>query len=189
MKTQSNEKLFIVVPLALFAIFLPFKSVKAAKSLATLSDREIMGVLESANEAEIDAAQDAKSKSDNRDVKYFADQMISDHKRAKEELRDIAKEADAKPQATDTSRSLKDNEKTARGKISDLKAGDFDRAYLSHQIDVHQSLIKTIDESLMPQAQNDKVKHYLSKVRSTVQNHLNHAKQLQSQVKEGEVKS
>ena len=64
----------------------------AAPVPPTLSDAEIARITEVVNSGEIQQAQVAKTKAKNKQVKGFADHMIKEHRKAKQEGAKIAKE-------------------------------------------------------------------------------------------------
>ena len=68
---------------------------------------------------------------------------------------------------------------------SDLQGktgSDFDRAFVQHEIDDHQSNIDKIEKQILPSIQNEQVKSYLQKTVTEMQSHLSSLKQVQQQL-------
>jgi putative membrane protein len=65
-------------------------------------------------------------------------------------------------------------------RLKDKKGADFEKAYIEEQVTMHQTVLDTIDTQLMPNAKAEELKALLTKTRSTVASHLDHAKQLQN---------
>ena len=64
-----------------------------------------------------------------------------------------------------------------------MAAGEItDKAYVNHEVEYHQTVLDAVDKTLIPSAQNADLKALLVKVRPTFAAHLDHAKQLQSQL-------
>ena len=61
-----------------------------------------------------------------------------------------------------------------------LHGADFDRAYIAHEITMHQNVLNTLDQTLIPNAQNAELKALLQKVRPLIESHLQMAQQIQT---------
>ena len=146
----------------------------------TMTDPQITQLMKTANEAEIDMAKVAKSKTDNKQVKDFAKMMIDDHEKNEKDDKKVAKEIKVKPEETDTSKSMK---KDSEQKISDLKklkGKDFDKAYIDEQVTMHQALLDDLNQKLIPAAQSPDLKNYLETTKTHVEEHLSKAKEIQT---------
>lgn len=145
------------------------------------SDGEIAKVLETIDKSEIDAAKMVLKKGRNADVRSFARQMEDDHKMDLAGLKRIAKSNAFKVEDSDLSRSLSKDAKSSNKEIKKTKT-DFDRAYLTEQIQMHQEALNLIDQKLLPIADNRELKAHLSATRDTVNKHLEEAKRLQAKL-------
>ncbi|HUK03172.1 MAG TPA: DUF4142 domain-containing protein [Steroidobacteraceae bacterium] len=67
-----------------------------------------------------------------------------------------------------------------RAHLKNLSGAAFDKAYVAHEVVYHQAVIDTVDQTLIPHAQNAGLKALLVKVRPAFVAHLKHAKQLQA---------
>jgi putative membrane protein len=143
------------------------------------SDPQIAGIVVTANSIDIEAGKLAKSRTKNKEVAQFAQQMITDHTAVNKQAGALAKKLKVKPADSDTSKSLKagaaDNIKNLKG----LKGAAFDKAYVDHEVAYHQAVLDTIDKTLIPSAQNAELKDLIVKVRPAIAAHLEHAKMVQ----------
>jgi putative membrane protein len=143
------------------------------------SDPQIAGIVVAANQIDIDAGKLAKSRSKNKEVKEFAQRMITDHTAVNKQAGALAKKLGVKPEESDTSRSLKSGAKENVAKLKKLKGADFDKAYVDHEVDYHQQVLDAIDKVLVPSAKNAELKDLITKVRPAIAAHLDHAKMVQ----------
>jgi CheY-like chemotaxis protein len=64
--------------------------------------------------------------------------------------------------------------------LKKLKGGQFDKAYIDHEVTYHEQVLDAIDKVLVPSAQNAELKGLIEKVRPAFQAHLDHAKHVQA---------
>ena len=64
--------------------------------------------------------------------------------------------------------------------LKKLKGGQFDKAYIDHEVAYHQQVLDAIDKVLVPSAQNQELKDLIVKVRPAFVAHLEHAKHVQA---------
>lgn len=147
---------------------------------ATPTDPQIAAIVVTANQVDIDAGKLAKSESAAKDVKEFAQRMITDHSGVNKSATELVHKLHVKPESNVTSQSLQRGGDQNIAALKKLKDGAFDRAYIDHEIAYHQSVIEALDKTLIPSAQNAELKALLVKVRPAFVAHLEHAKQLQA---------
>ena len=161
------------LPIALFAPAVAFAQGKP-------SDPQIAGIVVTANRIDVDAGKLAKSKSKNKEVKDFAQQMITDHTAVNKQAAALAKKLGVKPEESDTSKSLKQGAQQNVANLKKLKDGAFDKAYVDHEVAYHQQVLDAIDKVLVPSAQNAELKGLIEKVRPAIAAHLEHAQHVQA---------
>src|ERR1041385_5334142 len=147
------------------------------------TDPQIASIVVTANQGEMDAGKLAKTKTTNKDVAAFAEQMITDHTGVNKQAVALVTKLKVKPEDNPTSQSLKSGgDKNVAG-LKALKGAEFDRAYINHEVDYHQQVLDAIDKVLIPNAKNAELKGLIEKVRPAIQEHLDHAKHLQASLK------
>jgi putative membrane protein len=144
------------------------------------SDPQIAHIVVTANQIDVDAGKIAKSKSKNKEVQAFAQQMITDHTAVNKQAAALAKKLGVKPENNDTSKALKKGAQENVANLKKLKGAAFDKAYVDHEVAYHQQVLDAIDKVLVPSAQNAELKGLIVKVRPAFQAHLEHAKHLQA---------
>jgi putative membrane protein len=167
-----------VIMSGVFGISAFFGSFALAQTAVT--DSQIASIMKTADEAEIAAAKVAVKSAKNADVKSFAQQMIKEHSKNEKDGGEIEKKAGIKPENNDMAKTLKQD---ADKKVSDLKGkkgAEFDQAYMGMQVDMHQQLLSQLNDKFIPEAKDDQMKSFLEQTKSHVQQHLDHARSIQS---------
>jgi putative membrane protein len=152
----------------------------AAAAQGGPTDPQIAAIVVAANQVDIDAGKVAKSKSKNKEIKDFAQRMITDHSAVNKQAVALVTKLKVKPEENDTSRSLKSGGKENLANLKKLKGAEFDKAYAEHEVAYHQQVLDAIDKVLIPNAKNGELKGLLEKVRPAIAAHLDHAKMISS---------
>jgi putative membrane protein len=147
---------------------------------ADVTDPQIAAIVVAANTVDIEAGKLAQSKTRNRKVKEFADDMIRDHTAVNKAAVALVTKLGVTPEENDTSRGLVSSGEQTRARLSNLSGKEFDREYIDNEVAYHKLVINAIDSTLIPNAQNAELKATLVKVRPTIAAHLQHAEQLQA---------
>ena len=159
-----------------FLLSFPFSNAVAQ----SVNDAQIASIVVTANQVDIDAGKLAKSRSTNKDVKAFAELMITDHTGVNKSATDLATKLKVTPQDNPTSQSLKADGEKSLAHLKTLKGLAFDKAYIDREVAYHQQVIDALDKTLIPGATNEELKALLVKVRPAFVAHLDHAKRLQA---------
>jgi putative membrane protein len=144
------------------------------------SDPQIAGIVQTANQIDISHARLALARSNNSQVKDFANQMISDHTSLEKSVNDLAKKLGVTPADSPTSKQLKQQAAQETKKLKSLKGSEFDKEYVAHEISFHQAVIDAAKNTLIPNAKNAELKSAIEGAAPLLQGHLQHAQQLQS---------
>ena len=144
------------------------------------TDPQIVGIVTTADELDINAAKLALKKSQNNDVKQFAQQMVDDHTKLQKSVNDLGAKLKVKPEPSATSKSLKTAGAAETKKLQGLKGSAFDKEYIDHEVAFHQQVIDAASKVLIPNAQNAELKSALEGAAPLLQGHLEHAQKIQS---------
>ncbi|WP_230414541.1 DUF4142 domain-containing protein [Collimonas silvisoli] len=147
------------------------------------NDAQIAGIVVAANTVDINAGKVAKSKSHNKEVKEFAQRMITDHSGVNKQAVALVTKLHVTPEDSATSKSLKDGGVANLKHLGTLKDTAFDKAYIDNEVTYHQAVLDAIDKTLLPSAQNAELKDLITKVRPAIDAHLQHAKEIQASMK------
>ena len=151
-----------------------------AQTSGAVSDAQIVHIAKTANDADIEGGNLANSKSQNADVKSFANLMISDHTAANQAGAQAAQAAGISAEDNPTSQQLMADHQAAAQRLQSLSGAEFDKAYIGHEVDMHQKVLAALDQTLIPNAQNPGLKNVLTQVRATVEAHLTRARDIQA---------
>lgn len=167
--------------IALVAATFIFSATAGAQGQGALpTDPQIVAIVATANQVDIDAGKLAESKAAAKEVKEFARLMVTDHTGVNKTAKDLAAKLKVTPESNATSKSLQKGGDENLAALKALNGAAFDRAYVDHEVAYHQAVLDAVDQSLIPGAKNAELKALLVKVRPAFVAHLEHAKQLQA---------
>jgi putative membrane protein len=152
----------------------------AAAAAPAINDAQIAHIAVTANAIDSAAGELAKQKGSSKEVKDFAQTMITDHGAVNKEAVALATKLGVTPQDNDVSRSLTTGADANTATLQGLSGAAFDKAYIDHEATYHQTVLDAIDKTLVPSAQNGELKALLEKVRPAIAAHLDHAKRIQA---------
>ncbi len=152
---------------------------------AAPTDPQIAAIVVTANQVDIDAGKLAKSSAHSKEVRAFAQRMITDHSGVNKSAKELVHRLHVTPEPNATSNSLKEGGDANLAKLRGLSGSAFDKAYIDHEVAYHQEVLDALDSTLIPNAQNPDLKALLVKVRPAFVAHLDHAKQLQAELNKG----
>lgn len=164
----------------LFSSVLGLAGAHAQDKGAGPTDAQIAAIVVTANSVDIDAGELARSKAQSKEVKAFAEQMITDHTAVNKQAAALAKKLNLTPEANETSKSLQEDGRKNAAHLKTLKGAEFDKAYVAREVTYHQQVLDAIDKTLLPHAKNAELKDLIAKVRPAIAAHLDHARQIQS---------
>ena len=165
------------------ASLLALASLDVSAQSTAPNDAQIAAIVVTANQVDIDAGKLAKSKSGNKEVKEFAERMITDHTGVNKAARELVTKLKVKPEENATSKSLKTGGDDTLKRLKALKGAEFDRAYIDNEVTYHQTVLDALDKTLIPSARNEELKALLVKVRPAFVAHLEHAQHIQASLK------
>ena len=144
------------------------------------TDPQITAIVVAANNTDIDAGKLALKHATNKDVRAFAQQMVTDHSAVNAAATKLVTKLHVTPEANATSKELTAGGVAARAKLTAAPKAGFDKAYIDNEVAYHQAVIDAIDKTLIPSAQNAELKTLLVQSRPAFVAHLDHAKQIQA---------
>jgi putative membrane protein len=151
----------------------------AAAAAQGVNDAQIASIVLTANQVDIDAGKLAAAKSRNSEVKKFGQLMVTDHTGVNKSATELVQKLKVLPQDNPTSQNLKAGGVKNVTHLKTLNGADFDKAYIDHEVEYHQSVLDALDKTLIPGATNAELKALLEKTRPAFAAHLEHAKQVQ----------
>jgi putative membrane protein len=144
-----------------------------------LTDAQIVKITDTVNTGEVEQAKLAKQRAKNPAVKQFASQMVTQHTSAKQQGLTLSKQIKLEPQQSAVSDELHSKGSSTLSELKAIDAASFDRTYMDSQVQQHQEVLDQLDNHLIPEATDSRLKAELQKARTMVEAHLNKAKQIQ----------
>ncbi len=148
----------------------------------TFTDGDIAAITNAANSDEIEQAKLALKKAKNPKVKKFAQMMLDHHTAALNDTAKLMTSVQITPSSNDLSRKVGTDGAAATTSLQNFSGADFDTAYIDLQVSEHQEVLATLDQKLIPAAQNPVLKASLIAFEPEVADHLKRAKVLQGEV-------
>lgn len=150
---------------------------------AKLTDPQIAHIAYTAGVIDITAAKQALKKSENKDVKAFAADMVRDHEAVNEKALALVKKLKVTPEDNATSRTLSKNAAAELEKLSKLKGAAFDKAYVDNEVAFHKAVDNALETQLIPSASNAELKSLLETGLKIFQGHEQHAEHVAAELK------
>jgi|ERR1043166_3105748 putative membrane protein len=181
MKTQSMIKLLAITGLAV-GLGAPL-TWGAESSRAELrgqlnsKDYKFLSEASQGGQMEVQLGELAKQNGGGQAVRDFGERMVNDHKKANDELKQLAASKQATPETTITSK-----EDSRMNRLQKLSGVDFDKAYLSDMIKDHKKDLKEFEEA-SKNAADPELRAFAEKTLPTIQQHLQTAQDLYEQLK------
>src|SRR6267378_860567 len=94
------------------------------------TDAQIAGIVQAACQVEIGYAQLAMTKSQNKEVRDYAQQMIADHSAMQRSMSDLNGRLNLTPADSETSSTLKAQSEDVTARLNALNGSAFDKAYM-----------------------------------------------------------
>ena len=139
------------------------------------TDAQAMGLLHAANTAEIQAGTLAQRRSQNADVRAFAERMVTEHTQLDQQGSALATQLGLSPMLPDSTLPRLQAE---GARMLDSATTAFDLAYVTGQVADHQRTLAIVDAAIA-KAQNEQLRTALqTQVRPAVAMHLQMAQQL-----------
>jgi putative membrane protein len=154
----------------------------AAPAAGAPNDAQIAAIVLAANAVDSIAGELAQQKGTNAAVKQFGQTMVTDHGGVNKQAVALAGRLNLTPEENPTSRQLTQGGEQSRAQLNGLSGAAFDRAYVDHEVEYHQTVLDALDQTLIPNAQNAELKALLQQTRPAVAAHLEMAKNLQTQL-------
>lgn len=151
----------------------------------TVSDAQIAAIVLAANAVDSTAGALAAQKGTRDNVKQFGQRMVTDHGGVNKQAVALAGRLNLTPEENPTSQQLTAGGQQNVTALNGMTGAAFDRAYIDHEVEYHQTVLDAIDKTLIPNAQNADLKKLLTDTRPAVAAHLQMAKDIQTQLQGG----
>ncbi len=147
-----------------------------------LNDPQIISVVETVNRIDMDYGEIALDRAQNNKVRAFAQAMVDDHTDLYKQTLALEQELILSIQTNVITRFLL---KRKSANVKRLKSRDqkyFDITYVDNEVIFYESAVSTLKDILIPQARNEKLKHFLTKIAPVWERDLEAAKKIQAEI-------
>ncbi len=156
-------------------IFSPF-AIAEPNDKNQLNDSEILQIVVTANQGDIENGELAKKKASNKQVRAFADRMIKERNDLNKEAKVLVTKFKKVSEESTVSKDLRADDKKTLDQLKNLNGREFDKAYIDAEIKHNQDLIDLTDSTLVPNVKDEGLKMLLTKVRPAIAAHVERAK-------------
>ncbi|OQW37258.1 MAG: hypothetical protein A4E19_13925 [Nitrospira sp. SG-bin1] len=170
--------LTVMVMIAACSIFSACSLAQRAMPGATMSDADVVGVLNTVNRSEIHAGQLARDRASSSEVRAYASQMVNEHQLKMQNATQLARRIGVQPQQPALARTLENTHREAMEELREKSGRDFDKAYLEYQIKMHQQSVDLV-ENTVESVDHPELKRFLRETRPDLQKHLATAQSIQ----------
>ncbi|AWN39549.1 DUF4142 domain-containing protein [Methylobacterium durans] len=139
------------------------------------NDAQIAHIAYTAGQIDIKAAELALQKSQNKEVRSFAEDMVRDHKAVNDKALALVKKLNVTPQDNDTSKGLVKQADEKEASLRKLNGAAFDKAYAENEVGFHKTVNGALESTLIPSASNPELKDLLRTGLKIFQGHEQHA--------------
>lgn len=146
------------------------------------SDANIGAIVLAANQIDIDYAKVALTKSKSKEVRDFAQQMVTDHEAVLKSVIELAGKLKLTPVENETSQNLKAKSVETMAELKNLHGKAFDKFYIDNEVSYHKLVVDAVSGVLIPSAQNPELKSALEGAQPLLVGHLEHARNVQATV-------
>ena len=141
------------------------------------ADQEFLAKALEDSVLEVQLAEKALDKSSNDRVKKFAQRMIDDHSKARQELMEIAKDMKLGVAA-----GLSQEYRELMLRLTKAEGAEFDRVYMNHMVEDHEKDVAEF-ESYAKNGKHDRLRAFARKTLPTLREHLKMARDVASDLK------
>jgi putative membrane protein len=153
----------------------------ASAATITITDANIVYILDQANAADSARGRLAAAKGTSADVKQFGRLMAGEHHALRGEGIRLAEKLGVTQQAPSDDKSVS-QARTEMAKLKAMPRGkSWDKSYIAYEVNYHQGILHGAG-GLLDAAQNQQLKDLLKESGAVVQKHLDLAKQIQQKL-------
>jgi putative membrane protein len=153
----------------------------ANNAAPAMTDANIVAYLDAANMVDSAGGKLASTKGTSKDVQSFGKMMMGEHHALRVQGQALAKKNNITPEpaSNDTTKAM--GEHTSAQLTSMAKGAAWDKAYIDHEVAVHQSVLDNA-KAAHDATQNAELKTLIEKASPVIQKHLDRAKEIQGKL-------
>lgn len=146
----------------------------AMTSQTMMADSDVLKVFMTSNDGEIVTSQAIVGRTQNADVRAFAQMMITDHTA----VNDRAAALPMQPRDNMVAMSMRQNATAKAAQIAGMSGAMQDKTYMEAQVVLHGNTLDMLNNVLIPNAHDPQLRALLTETRGPVEQHLRRAEQI-----------
>jgi len=178
---RQTQKLLTILAVLSSAAFYGHNA--HAHTPAKINDAQIAHIAYTAGVIDIKTANLALEKTQNAEVRDFAQSMVKDHTTVNDQALALVKKLNVTPEDNDTSKGLVKQADAERAKLAKLDGAAFDRAYATNEVAYHKTVNGALENTLIPSASNPELKDLLTTGLKIFKGHEEHAEHVVADLK------
>jgi len=155
-----------------------------AGASATLTDPNIVAILDQANAADSARGRLAETKGTSADVKSFGRLMVGEHHALRQQGQQLAKKLNVTPQAPPNDQSEAQSKAEMDSLNAMAKGKAWDKAYMDFEVAYHKAVLTTATKAL-GDAQNPDLKALITQAAPVIKHHLAEAERIEKSMGSG----
>ena len=148
---------------------------------STMSDANVLAVLNTIDKSEIEAAQLAKQKAESTQVRGYATRLVEEHTQMLGKNRQLTDRIRLQPDPPQLASSMTSTHQKTMDELRKLSGRDFDRAYIAYQTTMHEEAISLVKKTATS-TENSALKQHLTRATPDLESHLTEAQAIQRQL-------
>ena len=172
------KPLSTLMSIAVAVILSGCSSFQSAIPGTTLSDANVLAMLDIINLSEIDSADLAQQKGSSEEVRTFASRMLKEHTAMMQESRQLAQVINIDPKPPALASTVGERHQKMMEELRGMSGADFDQAYLKYQMRMHEQVIDLIQHTANS-VDDVRLQIYLKHARGNLISHLTAASALE----------
>jgi putative membrane protein len=150
----------------------------AFAEIPDMDDAQIADVVITANNIVIQAGKLAHSRSSDQKIKEYAKRMIGEHAVVNGAATELTARLNLTARNNPISNALRTGSEKNIAELASLHGKEFDKAYIDQAVILHQDILDTIDNRLVPYARSEDLKALLYNLFSPLSDHLEQAQEI-----------
>ncbi len=146
-----------------------------------LTDANVVSLLNTFDQREIDIGQLALRKASSEDVRSFAARLVTEHRRMMEETGRLALQMEVQPHKPALASALERDHREVMEALANTAGLDFDRAYITYQTKRHDQAFNLVQDT-EHSVTSSHLRQHLREIRMNLQSHFAAARSLARQV-------
>ena len=180
-EVSMKSAVTVLVTISVGIFFSACSLVQRTMPGSTMSNAEILGLLNTIDHSEIDAGQLALQKASSPEVRSFASRMVSEHEMMMENIGRLAHRLSVQPQKPALASTMEDTHRNSMETLGAKSGSDFDKAYIAYQVTMHEQAVDLVGD-VIGSVENQDLKLYLRQTKPDLQNHLVSSQSIERQV-------